>query len=58
MPGQGEFLISRLNMKSGSVPVDVYFAFPSAGLFLLLIVIGIAKEIGTLFYRDKLPCET
>jgi apolipoprotein N-acyltransferase len=58
MPGQGEFLISRLNMKSGSVPVDVNFAFPSAGLFLSLIVIGIAKEIGTLFYRDKLPYET
>jgi hypothetical protein len=24
----------------------------------LLIAIGIAKEIGTLFYRDTLPCET
>jgi len=51
MPGQGEILISKLNMKSGAVPLDIYLASPSALLFIFTVLYGICRFLASLFYR-------
>ena len=53
MPGQGEILNAKLNMKSGSVPLDIYLAFPSSLLFIFTVLYGICRFLASLFCRSE-----
>jgi apolipoprotein N-acyltransferase len=53
MPGQGELLNAKLNMKSGSVPLDIYLAFPSALLFIVTVFYGICRFLVSAFCSKK-----
>lgn len=51
MPGQGEMLVSTLGMGQGSVPMDIYVAFPSALFFIFTVLIGLSQTLVSLICR-------